>query len=588
MKRNTKLIIGALVIGCLLFNVSCKKMLDMKPKDQVDVTNAYQNVYDANAAVIGIYGQFMGLADRYIVLNELRADLMSPTANADTYLKQLNEHSETTDNPWADPKPWYQVILNINDAMAHFDQMLKEGKLKQTEYQQRYSDIGTLRCFLYLQLGTQYGTIPYVTDPLANLSDLNDVNKFPRLALPDLVKKLAAFMNDPARYLEIYTGADPITGSTNASLITNIDGNATNLFFINKYAFKGDINLWAGNFTEASKAYKYLMEYGFERSTFTDADVKKYEQFKVVSTFGIAYTNGSEDQLVDSPSSGYRWMFSNVTGSDIPTEHLWRLPFSTTFGPTDPFINLFSNQGGNYLLTASKSIINNWNSQVQANGFPYDARGKIAVRTLNGQPVIMKQLYFYLNSTTFTPINPLQKLGYWLLYRTSALQQHFAEAALNDGQNRIAYSLLNVGIKNMYTPYAPNTPPSSFDPTNSEQTNLAFPYNFDGRGGGPQNYHKSWYKEIGTRTRANLKMLDTTIINRKIDLENEIIDDSARELCFEGYRWGDLVRIALRRNDPAFLANKVADKLALENNPNAEVVRKKLMDPKNWYMPFKF
>lgn len=95
----------------------------------------------------------MRIADRYIVLNELRADLMSPTVNADQYLRQLNEHAVTTDNPWADPKPWYAIIMNCNDALYHFDIMLKQNKMRPDEYTQRYADVGAIRCWLYLQLG---------------------------------------------------------------------------------------------------------------------------------------------------------------------------------------------------------------------------------------------------------------------------------------------------------------------------------------------------------------------------------------------------------------------------------------------------
>src|SRR4051812_35835364 len=137
---SSKSILKTLAVSCLLTTFSCRKVFDVAPENQVDVTNHYRNVYDANSAVIGIYGKFMGIADRYIVLNELRADLMSPTVNADQYLRQLNEHSETTDNPWTDPRPFYEIILNCNDAMAHFDTMLKEAKMTATDYQQRYSD----------------------------------------------------------------------------------------------------------------------------------------------------------------------------------------------------------------------------------------------------------------------------------------------------------------------------------------------------------------------------------------------------------------------------------------------------------------
>lgn len=577
------------MLACsIIAAASCKKSLTEKPEDQVDVTNHYQNVFDANAAVIGIYGQFMGLADRYIVLNELRADLVSPTVNADIYLKQINEHSETADNPWADPRPWYRVIMSCNDAMYHFDDMYKTGKLKQNDYQQRYSDIGTLRCWLYLQLGIHFGTIPYVTDPISSIDDLKDTNKFPRITLDQLIPKLAAFMNDPNRYLEQYSTNDPITASAASSLNTTVDGYPTALFFINKYCFLGDINLWAGNYNLASKAYRYWADYG-TRYGYSDASFQRYEYFKVCyDAFNISYTNNSEDQLVDGQASGYRELFANPTNStNLGAELQWRLPFNNSFQPKNPFVDLFSNQGGRYQLTVSKALMDNFNSQIQVNGFPYDARMKVAVRTINGQPVIAKQLYYYLNSTNFLPINALQQPGYWLLYRTSALQQHFAESALNDGQNKVAYALHNVGIKNMFNPYAPSAPPSSYDVTNTEQTFLPPPYDFDARGGGPQNYHTTWYREVGTRTRANLMPLDTSYISKKVLLEDAIIDDNARELCFEGYRWGDLVRIARRRNDPSFLANKVYQKLVKEGNPAAGAVQAKLMNQSGWFMPFK-
>ena len=187
-KISLKTIYKTLLVSCLITTFSCKKTFDKLPQDTVDVKNEYQNVYDANAAVIGIYGKLMTLADRYIILNELRADLVSPTVNADTYLRQLDEHTETADNPWTDPRPWYSLILNINDAMAHFDDMYKTGRLSVSDYQERYSDIGALRCWLYLELGIQYGDqVRYVTDPLATLDDLKDESKYPRIKFQDLI-----------------------------------------------------------------------------------------------------------------------------------------------------------------------------------------------------------------------------------------------------------------------------------------------------------------------------------------------------------------------------------------------------------------
>jgi hypothetical protein len=124
-----------MVLGSGFF--SCNKILDVKPGDQLDVSQMYRNVFDADAAVVGIYGKFVGLAERYVVLNELRADLLDVTANSDIYLRQLNTHSVTEDNPYADPRPFYEVIVDCNDVLKNFDIMSSTNKLKEAEYQKR-------------------------------------------------------------------------------------------------------------------------------------------------------------------------------------------------------------------------------------------------------------------------------------------------------------------------------------------------------------------------------------------------------------------------------------------------------------------
>src|SRR5687768_10767872 len=105
-----KLIIPFCLLAVLMITgmASCKKIFDVQPKDELDESQMYRNVYDADAAIIGLYGQFQSLAERYILLNELRADLIDVTANADEYLRQLSTHSVTEDNPYANPRPFYE------------------------------------------------------------------------------------------------------------------------------------------------------------------------------------------------------------------------------------------------------------------------------------------------------------------------------------------------------------------------------------------------------------------------------------------------------------------------------------------------
>jgi hypothetical protein len=66
-----------------------------------------------------------------------------------------------------------------------------------------------------------------------------------------------------------------------------------------------------------------------------------------------------------------------------------------------------------------------------------------------------------------------------------------------------------------------------------------------------------------------------------------LTDEAGLELAYEGQRWSDLLRIAIRRNDPSFIADKVYAKLIKEGSGNAGSARAKLMN-KEYYLPFKW
>ena len=65
------------VVATAMALSSCKKLLDVQPESGLSGNQTYRNVYDADAAVLGVYAKFMQLAQPYVLLNELRADLMS-------------------------------------------------------------------------------------------------------------------------------------------------------------------------------------------------------------------------------------------------------------------------------------------------------------------------------------------------------------------------------------------------------------------------------------------------------------------------------------------------------------------------------
>ncbi|WP_440133509.1 RagB/SusD family nutrient uptake outer membrane protein [Chitinophaga sancti] len=571
---------------CCTLLCGCKKLFDIKPKEALDHSAVYQNVNDADAAVIGIYGKLMGLSARYMILNELRGDLVDvTTSTTDKYLQELNMHDVSTDNTYADPRPFYEVIMNCNDALKNFDAMLQDKRMSNDDYILRYSAVGAIRSWLYLQLGIHYGEIPYITDPLETIDAIKDASRFPRISFDELLDKLVTFTEGlPYKY--------PFPAGT--SLLITTDGYSTEKFFINIKCLLGELYLWKGNYTQAALNYRVMMNY---------ADVlypaMNSEQWYEV--YRIGYTANLSGALWSNIfSQPYGERYSNY-------EIIWNLPFDKNFAPSNPFIALCDNIRGSYQIRPSELAIANWNKQFRSDNTPVDQRGpNVSYKYSGTQPVIKKYTYNY------NPLLPFETNSKWILFRAAALHLHYAEAANRDNRDKIAYALMNTGIKNTYDPVYMATGVTGGEGrnvTDIEQTKDVAPYDFDARDGNYPQFRNVWYRNIGVRGRMGLKsvkvdstgvfdmsnplLTDKPVINRPElinRMEDLIIDEDGLELAFEGYRWPDLLRIALRRQatDPAWLANKIAAKFIAAHDSRAEAVRSRLMNKANWYLPFKW
>lgn len=560
------------ITGCLLFVLvlssilSCKKAFDIEPEDALEASQTYRNVYDADAAVLGIYGKFVKLADKYMLLNELRGDLLDVTSNANNYLKQLGTQTVAADNPYADPKPFYEVIINCNDALKNFNIMREKKLLDNTQYYQRYTDILFLRSWLYLQLGIHYGAVPYVTDALTTIADLQDESKFPKLSFEDLLSRLIAETEaTPREYLNQNTSAASPTLILPMDVYIVKDG--VFKFFIQRRSFLGDLNLWKGNYLKAAGYYKDVMETGTNSSTGSDQQIDLYDTYRVGD-------DNSQDHSLKTTAVLNPWtkIFSAPLADRIANwERMWTLPFSSNFSPGNPLFTLFS-KSGDYLVKPSSLSIRNWNNQIRTDGSLTDRRGlDMSYRLLNGiEPEVMKYSQNYNLST------PFDKTGVWVIYRAAVLHLRYAEAANRLDRRVLAGALVNSGIKAAFgTKALYNGVPDSY------------PFDFNGDGG---TIRGNWYRNSGIRGRAVNQDYPITVANTVLEVEDRIMQEEALETAFEGYRWQDLLRIALRRQatEPNYLADKIAAKFeAAGDGASAALVRSRLANKENWYLPFK-
>jgi hypothetical protein len=568
--------------------------MDVAPGEVVAYEDYYSGLDDADAAVLGLYGQFMGLAEQVIVLNELHADLMDVTTNATPDLEEINRNAPSKNNPWINVSKFYGVIQNCNDILHNYDIMLAENKLTQSEYDERYSDMAALRTWIYLQLSNLFGKVPYITEPIIALEDL-DKYKQNELTPDNMIKELLACMENLPT-LEDYRLSKLIDGTidTYYSLVP---------FFINKKCLLGDLYLYNNEYEKAARIYRELLSTGESDAPTLRNNMRKYRLYSDVwrtsdgtpNWFQILYALDKNDDA-GSFYNGWKNMFTATTTSVSDLEEMiWFVSYDTKFAPAYTLPQLFNpinyNNGKYYLKPSDYAVEDIWGSEIQKNSYPFDARGLTgAYEQIGDQYFIWKYSYF---GDTYTD----GVCGNWFLYRAAMLHLRYAEAANRAGYPQLAWALVNDGIPGsafkwkkeddstypgdsiQYSGYAPGYP-------------YPEPYYFDGRFVDQPYIRAPWRYNGGVRGRANLPNVPfpdnvTTTQDSILFVEKLIIREAALELGFEGHRWGDLVRVARRLNkeNPGagnrFLWNENIEKKFLKS----DVAGVDMSSEEKWYFP---
>lgn len=541
----------------------------------------YQNLSDADRAILGVYAQFTTLAKQVVILNELRADLMDVTPAATSDLEKLNLNEIDENNEWVKPVQFYAVINSCNDVLSNFDKMLAENKFTQDEYDERYSDVGALRTWVYLQLLNLYGSVPYITEPLVNLSDI-DKYKGQRENADELLPKLIAYMNS-LPLLDDYIYSSLVSGTPN--------GYSLEPMFISKRLLLADLYLANNQYVEAAHYYRLVMSTD-ETSSNLNVRRMRYRlyNFPYTSTSGepgwyaVVFRDGhieDENGMINT----WKYIFydapsSRKSSDRAAMERIWCIPFDDKLEPVNPFTDLFEN----YQLKASDYAMDSLWSNPMTNQFPYDARGLGG--SYSGSGLITK--YAAHNSSS----SLAKQHGFWMLYRAAGLHLRYAEAANRAGYPYLAWCFLNNGIKNEKYRYRKEdgtyfpddscyiTGTSPFDPYPAD-------YRFDAR------YPREWDANDGVRGRVFMPVVNfpaglTTTLDSTQWLEKQIIREAGLELAFEGQRWSDLVRVARRMDKEG----KNGYEYLFEENIKKKYTRANIPAPdftveeSSWYLPF--
>lgn len=568
-----KIILSFILFTTFLFFNACK---EDEFGNAVEYDKFYQNLSDADRAVLGVYAQFTTLAKQIVILNELRADYMDVTPAATPELEKLNENQIDESNEWVKPLQFYAVINSCNDVLANFDKMLAENKITLDEYNERYSDIGALRTWIYLQLLNIYGSVPYITEPLVNLSDVEKY-KGQRENADQLLPKLIDFVLK-LPMLDDYIYSSLVSGTPN--------GYSLDPMFISKRLLLADLYLYNNQYAQAAHYYRLVMGTD-ETSGNLNLRRQRYRLYNYPFTstsgepgwYAVIFRDGhieDENGLINT----WKYIFtdessSRKTSDRASMERIWYIPFDDKLEPVNPFTKLFEG----YQLKASDYAMDSLWGNPMRNQFPYDARGKGGSYTGNG--LITK--YSGRNSNTLA-----KQHGFWMIGRAAGLHLRYAEAANRAGYPYLAWCFLNNGIHNERYSYINDDDDRIYYPTGTSQNN-PYPadYLFD------IGYPREWEQNAGVRGRVFMPAVNFPAgLTSQLDsiqwLEKQIVREAGLELAFEGQRWSDLVRIARRMNKESrdgfhFLYEEnIKKKYERANIPPPSFTS----DEQSWYLPF--
>ena len=566
MKRNNFSIFKLFnfyILAAATLLAGCSDMLETS-SDLVEYEkdNTLNHATDSVYSVLGILNKMQLIADRSVLLGEARGDLMRTTESASADLKRLAAFDLNESNKYNAVSDYYAVINNCNYYIAHADtSMQRRGRRL---FIQEYAVVKAYRAWTYLQLVTAYGRVPLVTEPLMT-------EKAARDAVNGTYTDIAGICNFFIDDLTPLVGVElPYFGTIN-----NFN---SQLFFIPMRVLLGDLCLWAGRYQEAAKWYHEYLTYQDDPHPLSST--RSYWPSVAEMTY---------------PTTGYSVTNTNEALSFIPME-------ARVFdGVVSDLPNIFNSTRETHYyfqLEPSRAMRRLSSAQVYCYENKTDVRRDTIYVPKTGlmDDMLAGDLRLYTNYSLrstggkdeYSEDNPdrqtIKKI--WddrvPTTRLTMVYLRYAEALNRLGLPQSAMVVLKYGVcPENFSEYVDSTEQANagdlitFDRLVFRQANAL---GIHSRGCGDSQANA--YFVLPQPANALATRQDT--VNYQIPLvEDMIIDEMALEGAFEGYRFYDLMRVALRRGDASYLADPVSRR---EGDVDQQL-RALLMDTKNWYLP---
>ena len=573
---------------------------DFFAQESDDVLYAEENhltvAEDTIYSVTGILTKLQTLADRTILLGELRGDLVNLTSSAISDLGEIYNFNVSDDNQFNSPSDYYAVINNCNYFIAHVDTALRDNRNEEI-FVKEYCAVKSIRAWTYLQLALVYGNVPFYTDPLLSKSQAEAAENAPKAGIETICDYFIKDLQDlPVRYNTEYPG------------YRSIRSVPSKLLFFPLSIVRGDLYLWLAT-----------MKY-------SNGDINGgVEAYKQAALQYYTYINERNGTFSAYPTEENRYYWRSGEASWRNSQRSGRMfPINESTNANDEIITLIAGDekiaDGHYSQLRNYFISRDENNQrvsiepsarlkeisaaqsnlvLAENGASFEYAPKGLEDYQDGD---LRLSNVYTKSHTIDRITnervETQDIRKYdesspnvHIYRRTMVYLRLAEALNGAGYPRMAFQILSGGLSNeaieqnvlsRYFDYDavndtavvskedslflakfdfPNTRYAVADYLDFARNNFATGHNQIGihqRGCGFTPMDTTYVLPNDT-VETNPTLRAQLIKEQQAAVDSLILNESALEFAFEGTRYYDIMRYALRQSDPVTTMNKIVN-----------------------------